>query len=354
MNLDERKKKILASVVEGYIASAEPVGSKTLVEKYNLDYSPATIRNEMKLLEDSGFLEQPHVSAGRVPSSKGYRYYVDNLMKTNSLSMMDINYIDSTINGYGNTEELLSEVAGTVSKILERPTILTLKNEEVLESIKVLKISEKVILIILFSENGVIKDVIAKLTDTVPDSSIDELSKVLNKNLQGTPIEKLYNVLNAVITKELNSLSGVMDKITEELSKQTSDNSKVINSNIESVLNLPEFNDLEKAKTFINMLSTKKVLSEVLDKAEKGELGIVIGSESKEIMLKDLSVISLNISNNDKVLGSISVVSPTRMDYSKTVSTLQYINEKVKGIFSKEKDDGLIDKKKKSKKKEKS
>ena len=354
MNLDERKKKILASVVEGYIASAEPVGSKTLVEKYNLDYSPATIRNEMKILEDSGFLEQPHVSAGRVPSSKGYRYYVDNLMKTNSLSMMDINYIDSTINGYGNTEQLLSEVAGTVSKILERPTILTLNNEEILESIKVLKISEKVILIILFSENGVIKDVIAKLTDTVPDSSIDELTKVLNKNLQGTPIEKLYNVLNSVITKELNSLSGVMDKITEELSKQPGEDAKVINNNIESVLSLPEFNDLEKAKTFINMLSTKKVVNEVLEKAEKGELGIVIGSESKEIMLKDLSVISLNISNNDKVLGSISVVSPTRMDYSKTVSTLQYINEKVKSIFSKEKDDGLLDKKKKTKKKGKS
>ena len=296
MNLDERKKKILASVVEGYIASAEPVGSKTLVEKYNLDYSPATIRNEMKLLEDSGFLEQPHVSAGRVPSSKGYRYYVDNLMKNNSLSMVDINYIDSTINGYGDTEDLLSQVAGTVSKILERPTILTLKNEEILESVKVLKISEKVILIILFSENGVIKDVIAKLTDTVPDSSIDELSKVLNQKLQGSPIEKLYKVLNTVITKELNSLSGVMEKITEEMAKEADGNSKVINNNIESVLSLPEFNDLEKAKKFINMLSTKKVVEEVLEKAESSELGIVIGSESKEIMLKDCSVISLNIS----------------------------------------------------------
>ncbi len=350
MNLDERKKKILASVVEGYIASAEPVGSKTLVEKYNLDYSPATIRNDMKILEDSGFLEQPHVSAGRVPSSKGYRYYVDNLMKSNSLSMLDINYIDSSINGYGDTEDLLSQIAGTVSKILERPTILTLKNEEVLESIKVLKVSEKVILIVLFSENGTIKDVIAKLTDTVPDSSIDELTKLLNTNLHGTPIEKLYKALTSVITKELSSLSSVMERIIVEMSKEGEDSSKIVSNNVESILNLPEYNDLEKAKNFINVISTKKIVQGVLDKVKNNELGIVIGSESKEIMLKDCSVISLNISNNDGVVGNISVVSPTRMDYSKTVSTLQYINEKIKKIFSKQKDDGLVDKKNKKSK----
>ena len=351
MNLDERKKKILASVVEGYIASAEPVGSKTLVEKYNLDYSPATIRNEMKLLEDSGFLEQPHVSAGRVPSTKGYRYYVDNLMKNNALSLVDINYIDSSMNGYGDTEDLLAQVAGTVSRILERPTILTLKNEEVLESVKILKISEKIILIILFSENGTIKDVIAKLTDTVPDSSIDELTKVLNTNLQGTPIEKLYKVLTTVITKELSTVSNIMEKIIVEISKDNKEDNVIVNSNVESILNLPEFNDLQKAKNFINMISTKKIVNGVLEKIEDSELGIVIGSESKELMLKDCSVISLNISNNDGVIGNLSVVSPTRMDYAKTVSTLQYINAKIKSIFSKEKDDGLIEKKKKIKKK---
>ena len=108
MNLDERKKKILSSVVEDYIESAEPVGSKTLVEKYHLDYSSATIRNDMKILEEEGYLEQPHISAGRIPSTKGYRYYVDNLMKERKLSMMDIDYINSTING--RSEEHTSEL----------------------------------------------------------------------------------------------------------------------------------------------------------------------------------------------------------------------------------------------------
>ena len=118
MNLDERKKKILSSVVEDYIESAEPVGSKTLVEKYHLDYSSATIRNEMKLLEEEGYLEQPHVSAGRIPSTKGYRYYVDNLMKERKLSMVDINYINSTITGFGDIDDIFEQVADVVSKVL--------------------------------------------------------------------------------------------------------------------------------------------------------------------------------------------------------------------------------------------
>ena len=149
MNLDDRKKKILSSVVEDYIISAEPVGSKTIMQKYNLEYSSATIRNDMKLLEEGGYLEQPHVSAGRIPSTKGYRYYVDNLMKEKKLSMIDINYIDNSISGFGDTEKLFEQVADVVSKILLRPTLLTMKTDDLLENIKIVKISDKVLLIVL-------------------------------------------------------------------------------------------------------------------------------------------------------------------------------------------------------------
>lgn len=336
--LDDRKKKILASVVEDYITSAEPVGSKTIADKYNLEYSSATIRNEMKLLEEAGFLEQPHVSSGRIPSSKGYRYYVDNLMISKKLSMLDINYINNSITGYGNTEDLFEQVADTISKILNRPTILTMKNEDVLESIKILKISDKILLVILMSENGTIKDVIAKLTDTIPDDSVKELSKLLNTNLQGTPIEKLYQALSTIIAKELKVYSSVLEKICEGIKHEISGENKLVSSNnLESILNLPEFSDIEKAKNFINMISTKNSVDTVIDKIENKELGIVIGSENEEIMLRDYSIVSLNITNDDGYVGKISVVSPKRLDYSKTVSTLKYINEKVKNIFSKDK-----------------
>lgn len=332
MKLDDRKKKILASVVEDYIATAEPVGSKTIVDKYHLEYSSATIRNEMKLLEEGGYLEQPHVSAGRVPSTKGYRYYVDNLMKNNTLSMLDINYIDNSITSYGDTEKLFEQAAQVVSKLLLRPTLLTLKNDDLLQSIKIVKVSDKLLLIILMSENGTIKDCIAKLTDSVQDELIEELSSLLNQKLKGTPLEKLHSTLNQVIEKELKSFSFVLEQICNSIKLEMSNNN-ILNSSMESILSLPEFSDVEKAKNFANMLATKNVIDTTIQKSQEGELGIIIGSESKELLLKDYSIISLNIDAENKHLGKISVISPKRIDYSKTISTLKYINEKFKKIL---------------------
>ncbi len=341
MELDERKKKILASVVEDYIVSAEPVGSKTLVDKYGLSYSTATIRNEMKLLEDSGYLEQPHVSAGRVPSTKGYRYYVDNLMKEKKLSMLDIDYINNSISGYGDTEKLFEQAAQTISKILLRPTVLTLKTADLLESIKVLKISDNILLIVLMSQNGIVKDTIVKLTNTVPEEIVNEISGILNHNLNGTPLEKLHTALNRVIEQELSTFSIVLNQICEGLRQEFTNETKKLNSNVESILSLPEFSDIEKAKKFVNMLSTKDTIDIALEKAKNHKLGIIIGSESQDYILNDYSIISLDVETDDGHVGNLSVISPKRIDYSKTVSTLKYINEKLEdNLPRKMKDNG--------------
>lgn len=337
MDLDERKKKILSSVVEDYIISAEPVGSKTIVDKYNLEYSSATIRNEMKQLEESGYLEQPHISAGRVPSTKGYRYYVDNLMHEKKLSMLDINYMNNSITGYGDIEGLFEQAADTVSKILNRPTILTVTNTDVLETIKILRISDSLLLIILLSHNGIVKDCVAKLTNTIPDDTVDELTRMLNVNLKGTPIENLYYVLNSIIEKQLKSFSFVLNQICESIKYEIIKENKNVKSNVESILNLPEFSDVEKAKDFVNMLSTKSIIDSAIENISNNQLGILIGSENKEIMLKDYSIISLNVLDKDNVKANLSVISPKRLDYSKTVSTLKFINDKFKNIFLKPK-----------------
>ena len=344
MELDERKKKILYSVVEDYILSAEPVGSKTIVDKHNLEYSSATIRNEMKILENEGYLEQPHVSAGRIPSTKGYRYYVDNLMKENQLSMVDMNYIDNNISGYGDTEKLLQEAAGVISKLLLRPTVLSLKkNKDVLEHIKVLKISDKLLLVVILSKNGTVKDCFAKLTDEVPEEIIDELTNHLDQNLRGTPFEKLQVALNEVISKELKRFGSVLTEICDSIKYEFSKENKKLNSGVESILELPEFSDVDRAKNFVNMLSTKDIIQNIVEKIDSEKLGIVIGSENSEVLLKDYSIISLNIEDDKGKKGSISVISPKRIDYSRTVSILKYINEKCKGFFekkSKEEEDG--------------
>lgn len=335
MELDERKKKILSSVVEDYIMSAEPVGSKSIVDKHNLEYSPATIRNEMKLLEDEGYLEQPHISAGRIPSTKGYRYYVDNLMKENELSLVDINYIDNNITGFGDTEKLLNEAATVISKLLLRPTLLTVNEDsDVLDHIKVLKISDKLLLVVILSKNGTVKDCFAKLTDEVPEEMIKDLTKHLNENLKGTPLERLQIALNEVISKELKRFGYVLEEICNSIKYEMSKDQKKLNAGMESILELPEFSDIEKAKKFINVLSTKEIINDVVDKIEKDSLGIIIGSENSEVMLKDYSIISLNIEDENGKKGKISVISPKRIDYSRTVSILKYINNKCKGFFS--------------------
>lgn len=331
MSLDERKKKILSSVVEDYIESAEPVGSKTLVEKYHLDYSSATIRNDMKYLEEEGYLEQPHVSAGRIPSTKGYRYYVDNLMKERKLSMLDIDYINNTINGFGDVDSIFEQVADVVSKILSTPTVITKNNTDTIDSIKVVKISENLLLIVLMSKNGTVKDCIAKVTNTVEDKVIEKMTSILNENLSGTPLKELHLALNTVIKKDLEAFSGIMEEIVNSIKYEISKEMKKLNSGVEKILENPEFSDIETVKNFMNMITTKEIIDSTLEKSKDNKLSIVIGSENKEVLLNDYTVISLDIEKDNKYLGKLSVIGPKRMNYAKTISTLKYISDKFNG-----------------------
>lgn len=337
MELDDRKKKILALVVENYIESAEPVGSKQIADSYENDISPATIRNEMKQLEEIGLLEQPHISAGRVPSTMGYRYYVDNLMTNNTLSMVDIDYINNNIVSYGSVEKTLEHAAEVISKVLKIPTVLNIKNSDVIENVKILKISDKILLIVLMSNSGSIKDVIVQITDSLPETRIDELSKLLNKNLKGTPLEELSHVLNGVIEKELSKFSSVLNEMEHILRKELSATKTDVKGNIESLLSLPEFNDTSEVKKFLNVVNTKEILQEVLERIDKNDVSVIIGNESNEMLLKDYSLISLDFSANSTTNATLGIIAPKRVNYNKAIATFKAVNEKLKKIFGKEK-----------------
>ena len=335
MELDERKKRILATVVESYIESAEPVGSKQIAEEYENEYSSATIRNEMKLLEDYGLLEQPHISSGRVPSTKGYRYYVDNLMTNDTLSMVDIDYINNNIVSYGSVEKTLEHAAEVVSKLLNLPAVLNVSSTDVIEQIKILKISEKVLLIILMSKSGTVKDVVVQITDTLPEERIDELSKLLNKNLKGTPLENLPHVLNDIVHKELKRYSNVLTEINKNMIQRIAENKSSVKGDLAGLLALPEFSDVEEVKKFLNVVGTKDIIKEVLDKIESNDVSVIIGSEHKEMLLKDYTLISLDVTD-DTTNASLGVITPKRVDYSKTISTIKLVNEKLRKLFNKD------------------
>lgn len=333
MELDERKKKILATVVESYIESAEPVGSKQIAEEYGI--SSATIRNELKLLEDYGLLEQPHVSAGRVPSTEGYRYYVDNLMKNDTLAMVDIDYINNNIVSYGSVEKTLEHAAEVVAKVLNLPTVLNVKSSDVVEQVKILKISEKVLLIILMSKSGTVKDVIVQINDTLPEERIDELTTLLNKNLKGTPLENLSLVLNEMIHKELKKFSHVLSEINKNMLDRVTKRKTEVKGDISNMLALPEFSDAEEIKKYLNVVGTNNIINEVLEKVEANDVSVIIGSEHKELLLKDYTLVSLDVTDNT-TNASLGIISPKRVDYSKTINTLKLVNEKLRKIFNKD------------------
>lgn len=334
MNLDERKKKILATVVENYIASAEPVASKTIAEKYEREFSSATIRNEMKQLEEIGFLEQPHISAGRIPSTKGYRYYVDNLMKDNILTMVDIDYINNNIVSYGNVEATLENAASVISKVLNLPAVLHIENKDVVENIKILKVSDKILLIVLMSKAGTVKDVIVKITDTVPEDKINELNKLLNQNLKGTPLETLPNVLSSAINSQLSNFSDILTALAISLNNEIKEDNHNVKTDVKALLDIPEFSDTSKMKELLNILGTKEIINEVMKKIKEDDISIIIGSEHQDVLLKDYSIISLDMENTN-VNTKLAVLGPKRTDYAKAIATLKYVNNKLKNIFGK-------------------
>lgn len=334
MNLDERKKKILATVVENYIASAEPVASKTIAEKYEREFSSATIRNEMKQLEEIGFLEQPHISAGRIPSTKGYRYYVDNLMKDNILTMVDIDYINNNIVSYGNVEATLENAASVISKVLNLPAVLYIENKDVVENIKILKVSDKILLIVLMSKAGTVKDVIVKITDTVPEDKINELNKLLNQNLKGTPLETLPNVLSSAINSQLSNFSDILTALAISLNNEIKEDNHNVKTDVKALLDIPEFSDTSKMKELLNILGTKEIINEVMEKIKEDDISIIIGSEHQDVLLKDYSIISLDMENTN-VNTKLAVLGPKRTDYAKAIATLKYVNNKLKNIFGK-------------------
>ena len=346
MNLDERKKKILATVVENYIESAEPVASKTIAEKYEREFSSATIRNEMKQLEEIGLLEQPHISAGRVPSTKGYRYYVDNLMKDDILTLVDIDYINNNIISYGDAQATLENAAKVISKVLKLPALIHIQDKDVIENVKILKVSDKVLLIVLMSKAGTVKDVIIKITDSVPEDKLNELNKLLNQNLKGTPLENLPSILSSAINSQLEKFSDILNALILSINYEMKENvTSSVKTDVNLLLDIPEFSDTKKMKELLNILNTKEIIDDVMEKIKENDVSIVIGSELSDILLKDYSIVSLDIENNN-MNTKLAVLGPKRTDYSKAVATLKYVNNKLKNIFSKDenREDVLSDK----------
>lgn len=338
--LNERKKKILQIIIEDYISSAEPVGSRTIARKYDLGLSPATIRNEMSDLELLGYLEQPHTSAGRIPSAQAYRFYVDALIEPGTLTDNDMALIDGW---YNERRRNIDDIFQSTAKILSRMTqnvSMVLTNQQTIANFCYLKFlpldSQHAILCIVADDGSIdtnVVDIPLGMSSEEMDYLAGKMSKLLeDRNLSDISVEILQNVHTDVVEDKLifSSLLQAVRKMTGRRQEQ-----KVFLGGTKQLLNQPEFRDVERVRNLLGILEEEKVLKDLLQGDEDSGLKVTIGSENKFTGIQDCSMVQATYRLNGQIVGTMAVLGPTRMEYGKVISVMDYLHKYLKTILDK-------------------
>ncbi len=335
--LDDRKLRILQAIIDDYIHSAEPVGSRTIAKKHELGLSSATIRNEMADLEEMGFLEQPYTSAGRVPSDKGYRLYVDQLMQIDELSQPDIDKIKNAMDIRINELSQLIRNASVVMSQFTKYTSLAVTphiKKSALKAVQVVPIEQGKALVIIVTDTNIVRNSLVRIDEKITPDFLIQVSNILNEKLKGFTLDMLKsNPLKEEIERTTSIphalIMPILDGI-EDLVK-TIDQPEIYLEGTTNILNFPEFREVQKAKEFLNILDEKKLVSDLLvsNLYNNNDIIIQIGNENIIEGIKDCSLVTASYSVGEHVIGTIGIIGPTRMEYSKVVSSMNYIRNKI-------------------------
>lgn len=338
MDLSERKLRILQAIVGDFIRSAEPIGSRTLSKKYDMGISPATIRNEMSDLEEMGFLTHPHTSAGRVPSDKAYRLYVNNLMKKYELPEDEKKVIvEKLTKNVTELEKTIQHAASLLSELTNLTSFAITPNQEVnqLKYINFLPVDEHTVVLMIVTESGKVSNTAIKLSNPYSEEHLHLMSKVMTYNYKG---KTLSDILTLDIIKSFESDIEVMGKLVETIrpnfinTLENMLNVELFMDGLTNIFSIPEYNDIEKAKVFLEMINKKKHFTDVLINRENGVI-ITIGNENKEDYMRDCSLITATYHINGKLVGKLGVIGPTRMKYDEVTSVIEYITDNISQSF---------------------
>ncbi len=341
MQLDERKLKILQAIIKTYLETGEPVGSRTISKYTDLNLSSATIRNEMSDLEDMGYILQPHTSAGRIPSDKGYRLYVDQMMeaKFQEIDDMKTELMEKT----DQIDVLLKRVAKMLAADTNYTSVVS-KPQYKHKKVKFIQITEVdvgQILTVIVIEGNIIKNKIINVAEAIDNEMILKLNIVLNTFLQGLDLTEI----NMAIIQQMKEQAGnygelvgnILDSIAEALKEE--DDVEIYTSGATNILKYPELSDRESASELLYTFEEKKQLSELItshmDEEEERGIQVYIGNETKVGSMKDCSLVTATYEIGEGVYGKIGIVGPKRMDYEKVVSTLQTLMVQLDNIFKK-------------------
>ncbi len=335
--LKDREKAILRFVIHQFILTANPVGSRNISKKYDIGLSPASIRNIMSDLEDLGFLNHPHTSAGRVPTDKGYRVYVDSLMDPPRLEnavkkMVEANLGSSTF----ETDDLLRVTSGILSHLTNQLAMVTYPKFEqaVLEKIQIVQLSSTRILVVVSVTSGLIRTITLEIDAEVKEENIITVQQFLNERLAGLKLSEIKNSFSERV-KDFDSESHrpiirvFLDSVDKIFTERIGDKTYI--SGTKNILKQPEFEDPDHFQSVIELVENKDIIIHVLDRnknTDEDEVTITIGGENLDEKLSDYSMITKEYKIGD-LSGTLGIMGPKRMDYSKIVAAVVYVAEQL-------------------------
>ncbi len=338
MELTERKLRILQAIIDDFVFSAEPIGSRTLSKKYDLGISPATIRNEMADLEEMGYLTHPHTSAGRVPSDKAYRLYVDNLMQCCPIPEAQQEDIRSKLN-YNLLElnKTIERAATLLSDITNLTAFALTPKEDTnkLKYINLLPVDEKSVVLMIVTETGKVTNTVLRLKTGYDARKLEILSKLLTYNYRGKELSSILTVdIIKTVEVDIEAMSRLIENIMPEFLKTLEGmlDTELYMEGLTNIFNIPEYNDIDKAKMFMKMLNKKEHIAKVLDERADGIM-ITIGAENQDDEMKDCSLITATYRVNGKLIGKLGVIGPTRMKYDKVTSLISFMTDNLSRTF---------------------
>ena len=343
MELTERKKRILQAIVETYIETAEPVGSKVVAEKARLDVSTATIRNEMADLTELGLLEQPHTSAGRIPSPAGYRFYVNELMEKHKLSMQETERINEAMHlKMRELDRVIDQAGKLVSQFTNYPAFaLTAGRDRIyIARYDLLMVDPNSFIVVAMTNTNVVKNKLVHLPSNITEPQLQLLNALLNTSFTGKTLQEITPDLMQVAEKAAGSSYGLISLVVSFAMEVLDDleHSSIHTAGASQLLNHPEYQDVDKAHKLLTYLADDPNLAHLtapmMNESEDEGPKVFIGPENVAEELKDTSVVLASYDIGDGMKGVIGVVGPTRMDYAKVTAKLSYLADNLGKLFN--------------------
>ena len=331
MDSDDRKAIILKAIIKNYMETGEPVGSRTISKLPELNLSSATIRNEMSDLEDMGYILQPHTSAGRIPSDKGYRFYVDEILREKEIETEA--FKDLMFKKVDRLENVLKQLAKIIARdtnyaaMISGPTIHSNK----VKFLQLSKIDKFKLLLVTVAEGNIINNKIIDIDSEISESEILNLNLLINTSLNGLTVEEInLSIMNKLRT-DAGVYSDIVDKVLREVAavfESATDNLEIYTSGTTNIFKYPEISDREKASQLVNAFEEKDKLKEILagvNDDDNDGIRVYIGNEVPISDMRDLSVVTANYEIGEGLRGSIGIVGPKRMDYEKVLKTIKTV-----------------------------